>query len=181
MYNISDTDSALSDVEHDHPKDRRKLHVWFWEPPVQHGVLTVDGITQIQTHKYKGGSYTFLDSQLSPKFWGPLTELLPVWLAPNLVTVLGGCFCLLTFILSTIYLPSHLESDGENPIPRWLYFSNGFCLFMYYTFDCMDGKQARRTNSSSPLGQLFDHGVVSYVDCYCSCWREEIISHPVSF
>jgi len=24
--------------------------------------------------------------------------------------------------------------------------------------DAIDGKQARRTNSSSPLGQLFDHG-----------------------
>jgi phosphatidylglycerophosphate synthase len=26
------------------------------------------------------------------------------------------------------------------------------------TFDAVDGKQARRTNSSSPLGELFDHG-----------------------
>ncbi|CRG93860.1 choline/ethanolaminephosphotransferase, putative, partial [Plasmodium gallinaceum] len=26
------------------------------------------------------------------------------------------------------------------------------------TFDAIDGKQARRTNTSSPLGQLFDHG-----------------------
>ena len=24
--------------------------------------------------------------------------------------------------------------------------------------DCLDGKQARRTKNSSPLGQLFDHG-----------------------
>jgi phosphatidylglycerophosphate synthase len=28
------------------------------------------------------------------------------------------------------------------------------------TFDAVDGKQARRTNSSSPLGELFDHGNV---------------------
>uniref|UniRef100_M4ECK9 Aminoalcoholphosphotransferase n=1 Tax=Brassica campestris TaxID=3711 RepID=M4ECK9_BRACM len=27
-----------------------------------------------------------------------------------------------------------------------------------FTFDAVDGKQARRTNSSSPLGELFDHG-----------------------
>lgn len=31
-------------------------------------------------------------------------------------------------------------------------------LFLYQTLDAVDGKQARRTNSSSPLGQLFDHG-----------------------
>ena len=30
--------------------------------------------------------------------------------------------------------------------------------FIYQTFDACDGKQARRTGSSSPLGQLFDHG-----------------------
>lgn len=29
--------------------------------------------------------------------------------------------------------------------------------------DCMDGKQARRTGSSSPLGQLFDHGCDAFV------------------
>ncbi|GAB4823532.1 hypothetical protein N2152v2_010578 [Parachlorella kessleri] len=28
--------------------------------------------------------------------------------------------------------------------------------------DCLDGKQARRTKTSSPLGQLFDHGVMVY-------------------
>jgi ethanolaminephosphotransferase len=31
-------------------------------------------------------------------------------------------------------------------------------MFFYQTLDAVDGKQARRTQSSSPLGQLFDHG-----------------------
>lgn len=30
------------------------------------------------------------------------------------------------------------------------------------TLDAIDGKQARRTNTSSPLGQLFDHGCDSF-------------------
>lgn len=33
-----------------------------------------------------------------------------------------------------------------------------FCIFFYSTLDNMDGKHARRTGSSSPLGLLFDHG-----------------------
>ena len=36
-----------------------------------------------------------------------------------------------------------------------------FCsigLFTYQVLDAIDGKQARRTGSSSPLGELFDHG-----------------------
>lgn len=31
-------------------------------------------------------------------------------------------------------------------------------VVVYVHLDCLDGKQARRTKSSSPLGQLFDHG-----------------------
>ncbi|KAK3043556.1 hypothetical protein RJ639_002135, partial [Escallonia herrerae] len=52
-----------------------------------------------------------------------------------------------------IYSP-HLDS----PPPRWVNFAHGLLLFLYQTFDAVDGKQARRTNSSSPLGELFDHG-----------------------
>ena len=42
--------------------------------------------------------------------------------------------------------------------PWWVYFLNGFTGLVYLHLDCVDGKQARRTKSSSPLGQLFDHG-----------------------
>lgn len=39
-----------------------------------------------------------------------------------------------------------------------MYFLTGFGLFIYQSLDAIDGKQARRTGSSSPLGELFDHG-----------------------
>ena len=42
--------------------------------------------------------------------------------------------------------------------PRWVYLLNGMAGLVYLHLDCIDGKQARRTGSSSPLGQLFDHG-----------------------
>ena len=35
-----------------------------------------------------------------------------------------------------------------------LHFLSGACLFIYQTLDNMDGKQARKTGSSSPLGML---------------------------
>ena len=34
------------------------------------------------------------------------------------------------------------------------------CIWMYTALDAIDGKQARRTGTSSPLGELFDHGTV---------------------
>ena len=33
----------------------------------------------------------------------------------------------------------------------------GISLFIYTSLDALDGKQARRTNSNTPLGELFDH------------------------
>lgn len=35
-------------------------------------------------------------------------------------------------------------------------------LFFLLRVDGVDGKQARRTNSSTPLGELFDHGLDSW-------------------
>ena len=51
--------------------------------------------------------------------------------------------------------------DLVGPGPSWLYYSFAFGLWMYSTMDNIDGKQARRTNSSSGLGELFDHGIDS--------------------
>ena len=42
-----------------------------------------------------------------------------------------------------------------------MYLFNGLAVLTYLHLDCIDGKQARRTGSSSPLGQLFDHGAAS--------------------
>lgn len=157
------------------PADNHKCHIWFLEPSIPNDggvVLTKDGLTQIANHKYQAGSYTLLDTFLSPNLWQPLTDMLPLWLAPNVVTTIGGMYCLLSFVLSSLYLSaSTTEQIAADVIPRWLYLSNGICMFLYYTFDCMDGKQARRTGSSSPLGQLFDHGM----DCVCNLSHLQLV------
>jgi ethanolaminephosphotransferase len=72
---------------------------------------------------------------------------------PNMITLMGFMFLVTSALLGYIYSP-HLDS----PPPRWVNFAHGLLLFLYQTFDAVDGKQARRTNSSSPLGELFDHG-----------------------
>ena len=42
--------------------------------------------------------------------------------------------------------------------PRWAYITCAAGFFIYQSLDAIDGKQARRTGTSSPLGELFDHG-----------------------
>lgn len=56
------------------------------------------------------------------------------------------------------YYYSSYSPDGRQEPPRWACFLCGLGLFIYQSLDAIDGKQARRTNSSSPLGELFDHG-----------------------
>jgi ethanolaminephosphotransferase len=47
----------------------------------------------------------------------------------------------------------------DQDCPPWVYASWAIGLFLYQTFDAVDGSQARRTHQSGPLGELFDHGV----------------------
>lgn len=75
------------------------------------------------------------------------------WMAPNLITFLG----LVSLGLHTA-LCFWFSPDLRQPLPAWLPIAGALVQFFYQTMDAIDGKQARRTGSSSPLGQLFDHG-----------------------
>lgn len=43
--------------------------------------------------------------------------------------------------------------------PSWVYYSFAAGMWMYSTMDNVDGKQARRTGTSSPLGELFEYDI----------------------
>jgi phosphatidylglycerophosphate synthase len=48
--------------------------------------------------------------------------------------------------------------NNKDGIPNYFFFIEAASYFTYRILDEMDGKQARRTGNSSPLGLLFDHG-----------------------
>jgi ethanolaminephosphotransferase len=48
--------------------------------------------------------------------------------------------------------------DGKGNIPTWAIVLSAFLYPMYHIFDLLDGKHARKTGQSSPLGLLVDHG-----------------------
>lgn len=68
---------------------------------------------------------------------------------------LAGFVVLVANLLLIIWYSPYLHGA----MPLWVYVSSGVCLFFYQTMDNLDGKQARRTGTSSPLGELFDHGM----------------------
>lgn len=115
-------------------------------------MLGKDALQGIAAYKYKAGTYTYLDNVLN-HFWTYSVKFLPMWMAPNLVTMLGTVIMMSTTVVQLYYTPHFSEI-----CPPWVYILSALGLFLYQTMDALDGKQARRTGASSPLGQLFDHG-----------------------
>lgn len=71
-----------------------------------------------------------------------------------MITLIGLVLQAVAMAAAWAYSP--LMTNTE--LPGWTGVLAAFSLFTYSTLDNMDGKQARRTGSSSPLGLLFDHG-----------------------
>ena len=86
-----------------------------------------------------------MTTSTDPPQWNGAVKLLPLWLAPNMVTLLGFMFILANVALLEVYIPdlaspvrlpcsspfpSRVESDIAKA-PSWVYFSFAFGLWMY--------------------------------------------------
>ncbi|XP_033216091.1 choline/ethanolaminephosphotransferase 1 isoform X2 [Belonocnema kinseyi] len=115
-------------------------------------LLSPGQLKRLSEHKYSCTSVSFMDAILQP-WWDWLVGKVPVWLAPNLITIIGLMVNIVTTLVLVYYSP-----DAKGEAPRWACFLCAVGLFVYQTLDAIDGKQARRTGTSTPLGELFDHG-----------------------
>ncbi|XP_068133069.1 cholinephosphotransferase 1 isoform X2 [Hyperolius riggenbachi] len=114
--------------------------------------LTALQLKRLEEHKYSATGRS-LSEHLMQIYWNWLVEKLPLWLAPNTITMVGLVLNVLTTVILACYCPTATEEA-----PAWALLLCAIGLFVYQSLDAVDGKQARRTNSSSPLGELFDHG-----------------------
>ncbi len=72
--------------------------------------------------------------------------------------MIGFLFTVVPFIL----LFSFFGTDFEGHVDPWWCYLQAASYLIYRILDEMDGKQARKTGNSSPLGLLFDHGCDSF-------------------
>jgi len=117
--------------------------------------ITEQGEKNLVTYKYVGSDASLLYKH----FFSPLAQFLvdkviPIWLAPNVITLVGFGCTLLPHLIILAMFPDQLAG----PVPRWLCLFAAIGQFLYMNLDNADGKQARKTGTSSPLGLLFDHG-----------------------
>ncbi|KAK4200295.1 putative choline/ethanolaminephosphotransferase [Triangularia verruculosa] len=109
----------------------------------------------LKQYKYSSVDHSLVSKYiLKPFYTNFVIKLFPLSMAPNLITLTGFMFVVANFLTLLWYNPT-LDQD----CPPWVYYSWAAGLFLYQTFDAVDGTQARRTKQSGPLGELFDHGV----------------------
>lgn len=122
--------------------------------------LTEEAKVNLRAYKYAGGD----NGLMYVYFYNPVTvwlvDRIPDWIAPNLITLAGFLFSTAPFLVFFGVFGTHfINEDPATPkLRNWMFFAEGLCYFAYRMLDELDGKQARRTGNSSPLGLLFDHG-----------------------
>ena len=113
--------------------------------------LSETDLDYLRSYKYHSGTYTPFDLLLS-RFVNWTLPLVPHWIAPNVITLLG----FIVHVIGVVCLVVLKNEDGS-PM-RVAYLLDMISKLFYMYMDTLDGKQARRLGCSSPLGQLFDHG-----------------------
>lgn len=78
--------------------------------------------------------------------WQPVLALIPARCAANDLTLLGTSASLTAFLIAVFVPPSRMSMTAM-----------ALLVFTYLTFDNIDGAQARRTGTSTPLGEFLDH------------------------
>jgi len=125
-------------------------------------------LSGFDAYKYSSKDTSPLSNYVMHPFWNQTVKLCPRWVAPNLLTFVGFLFCFGHFGLLALYDYDYTAatSPAQNQIPGWIWILVAVFLFLYHTLDGIDGKQARRTGTSTPLGELFDHGLDSWTTIF---------------
>jgi hypothetical protein len=95
-------------------------------------------LPNLRLYKYSGVDHSLVSKYiLKPFYTNFVIKCFPMWMAPNLITLSGFGFVVLNMITLLWYCPS-LDQD----CPPWVYASWAVGLFLYQTFDAVDGTQA---------------------------------------
>ncbi|XP_072948311.1 ethanolaminephosphotransferase 1-like isoform X2 [Epargyreus clarus] len=119
--------------------------------------------------------------------WNTTVKFIPKWIAPNLLTF-AGFVCMVICVVLLLFYDYHCfaadDKLHDKRMPDYIYTVCAVLLFLAYNLDGIDGKQARRIGVSGPLGELFDHGLDSYIVflipfCLFSVFGRDEFSIPV--
>lgn len=132
----------------------------------QYKYLSNSHLKGFENYKYSSQDTSPLSNYVMHPFWDQTVKIVPSWLAPNVLTFTGFLFTVMNCLLLTIYDEKFCASSDSipncTPVPAWVWLCCAISHFLAHTLDGIDGKHARRTKSSGPLGELMDHGLDSW-------------------
>ena len=118
--------------------------------------LTQKSLENLKQFQYNSENISIVYNNIvSPFLDNYFMKILPRWIAPNLLTILSFIFNFITFFIILI----ETKCDYEVKLSKFCLGLKAFSHLAYIILDNADGKQARRTKTSSPLGLLLDHGL----------------------
>jgi hypothetical protein len=95
-------------------------------------------LPNLKNYKYSGVDHSLLSRYvLKPFYTHFVIKCFPMSMAPNLITLTGFSFVVVNLLTLLWYNPT-LDQD----CPPWVYASWAVGLFLYQTFDAVDGTQA---------------------------------------
>ena len=114
--------------------------------------MELDAASQnaLENYQYRTDCRSVMYPSLKRFWYQPVLNLFPYWHA-NIYTLLAffcSCFAFISCLLFVVY-----------PSAPWLLALAGALFWGYNTLDNIDGVQARRTGTSGPIGEIFDHGL----------------------
>jgi ethanolaminephosphotransferase len=97
-----------------------------------------ENLPNLREYKYNGVDQSLLSKYiLKPFYTKVVIKCFPMSMAPNLITLTGFSFVVINMLTLLWYTPT-LDQD----CPRWVYATWALGLFLYQTFDAVDGTQA---------------------------------------
>ena len=108
----------------------------------------------MRKYKYSANDASLMTPFLYRFFLTPMLKIVPYQIPANFITLFSNSCVLVAFIIVTL---------GYYRGNFFLYSLIPILCFAYIVGDCFDGVQARRTGTSSILGEYFDHFLDSFV------------------
>jgi len=116
--------------------------------------LTLENLETIKNFKYVGKDNSIFYAYFLAPCLNFLINFVPTNLAPNVITLASFACNILSFYVT--YL--EVGNDYDMELSRSTCLMQAIIHFSYLALDNLDGKQARKTGTSSAYGMLLDHG-----------------------
>ncbi|KAJ5852783.1 uncharacterized protein N7529_012168 [Penicillium soppii] len=117
-------------------------------------VLNEDEMTFLRDKPYIYNAFndSFLELLFLQQFWTYITDLIPQWVAPCVLTGYG-----LAINITTCLILLHYSVGNTEETPSWTFVLAAIGVFVYQTLDGIDGKVAIRVQNT-PIEEVYDHG-----------------------